>query len=120
MLKITINNKEYDFVMPDDWTLGEANTVKKISGLRVGEIGEALGQFDAGAVIALIFVTMKRSDPRTTVEQVEAMPLVGVAETLAEAWGQLADEGTAELPKGSDSGNTLISETIPESSGTQH
>lgn len=59
------------YPVPEKFTFADARTIKHISGLRMGELNEALEAEDADAILALLVLSMQRVDPTVTVEDLD-------------------------------------------------
>jgi hypothetical protein len=58
---IIVNGKNYP--LPDNFTFREMHTIKRLTGLRAGEIFTALESGDTDVVVALAVVAIKRARP---------------------------------------------------------
>lgn len=87
---IRIDGREYE--IPSSYTLGEARTIKKITGLTLRGFAQQLetDATDPDVITSLVWVVMHREDSTVTIEHVESLDL-----------GQLnedAPEGEASPP----------------------
>ena len=117
----TVNVKGRRYEAPASLTLREAHEVKQISGLDVLELQAALAKGNAAAMVATVFVAMRRSDPTVTVEQVWELDIGEIEFETGEQ-----DEGADAVPpaRGVAAGLALAatdsdSETTPVERGTQ-
>jgi hypothetical protein len=60
--KIFVDEKEYPFPELDTITFREARTIKKLTGLRLGEYEDAFEVVDADLMVALAAVALTRED----------------------------------------------------------
>jgi hypothetical protein len=68
-VRILIDDVEYP--LPLDLTYREMNLMKRVSGLRAGELYEALDVSDPDAVIAFAAVAIRRANPEMSVKAIE-------------------------------------------------
>lgn len=59
MAQIDVNGRKYD--VPESYTYRELGLIKRLSGVRAGEISEALKAGDAEVVAALAIIAMRRA-----------------------------------------------------------
>lgn len=90
---LEINGVRYDF--PDSITLGEARTIKRMTGMSLGEFSELFGEgkprtSDPDVMAAIIYLVMHRKDPRVTEADIDTLDLDMITD------GGTA--GVAELP----------------------
>lgn len=69
-MKILIDDVEYP--LPLDLTYREMNLMKRVSGLRAGELYEALDVSDPDAVVAFAAVAIHRASPEMSAKEIEA------------------------------------------------
>jgi hypothetical protein len=81
MPKIRIDGSEYE--LPETFTFREMGMVKRVTGLRAGEIYDAFASGDTDAIMAFALVAMKRADPATP-ESVLLDKDIGVVEFVAD------------------------------------
>lgn len=62
-MKVRIDGDEYETAPPGDWSFDEARTVKRLTGLRAGEVFLELLEGDALASLALAIVGHMRAKP---------------------------------------------------------
>lgn len=64
-MKIRVNGADYPFPEIDSITFREANLVKKLTGLRLGEFGEAFENGDTDMMVGLACVAVHRHSGQT-------------------------------------------------------
>lgn len=129
---VEINGRFYP--VPTGFTLGEARTIKRLTGLGLVEYAEALSRIDEDpdVMTAFIWLAMHRDDPKVTVEQVEQIesvslkfispepraeekPKAGDDEDPPSMGGQRSDEPRNAVPAPSEA-SAPTSNGSPESS----
>ena len=83
-MKVRINDKEYSADV-EDFTLGEAREIKRLSGFTLGNFGEALNDSDPDAITALVWVCVRRENPSITLEEILAQNIGTLMVDEAEA-----------------------------------
>ena len=73
-MKIIVSGREYAVDL-EDFTLGEAREIKRVSGFTLAGWQDALGQSDPDALTALVWVCVRRENPSVTLEEIEAQGL---------------------------------------------
>lgn len=86
--KLEINGTSYPFIRPEAMTLGEAHLLKKNSGVRIGELSDALEAGDAAVIASLVLISMRRVDPRKTFEEILLMDLTEVFDAIGNAMSE--------------------------------
>ena len=94
-MKFQVHGREYDMPEFDSITFREANTIKKITGLRMGELPEAFGSGDTDAMLALFVVAKMRADGTIDLNAVQDLQI----DTL-----QFVEEEVAEDPPVAEDG----------------
>lgn len=84
-----INGTDYPIVT--DPTLGEAVDLQTIAECPIGAFDAKLNEGDIRALIAALYVSMRRVNPRTTLEDVQAIPLANLMDAIV-------DDEAATLP----------------------
>jgi hypothetical protein len=69
-LKIVIDGQEYPCPLYETFTYREARTVKKETGLLMGEFFDALERGDSDAIFALALIAKLRDNPAFNVEDI--------------------------------------------------
>lgn len=69
-MKITIRGADYD-IDPANLTLGEAKRIESVTGKTFSQWGAELAAGSVGALQALIWTLMRRSDPELRFDQVD-------------------------------------------------
>lgn len=80
---IELPSGERTFDVPDPMTYRELGNIKRMTGYRAGEIGEALIAGDTDAVLALAVVASARAGDPVTLEQLENLE-VGALRVVAD------------------------------------
>jgi len=76
--KLIIDGKPYD--VPASFTLGEARTIRRIAGVPLAGLQEALEAAEPDAIAALVLVVLQREDPAVTEEVVNRIDVGAVTE----------------------------------------
>jgi len=105
-MKLRINGEEYPFPDPDTWTFREAGIIKRMSGVRPAELGEAFAAGDAELLAALTFITLKRAGKPVTEDQVLDMQISALAPEEPEADAGPPAEPVAQETPGDESNLT--------------
>lgn len=71
MATIEIQGVGYPF--PESYTYKELSTIKKISGVRAGEIAEAAAAGDTDVIVALAVIVMERAGLKPDVDKLYAL-----------------------------------------------
>lgn len=118
----TVKEKRYEIITIESLSWREAREVKRISGLPMGQIPLAMVEQDPDALVAVMVVSMQRTDPATTEFALMAENMNEVLETfetIAEVDESRPDPSTASLSNGggSDADAPTSTETS-ETTGT--
>lgn len=105
---MTIKGREYP--VPERFTLGESRLIKQISGVRLGEIMDALSAGDPDLLAALAVIVTKRAGRPITLEQLDDIEITDFDFTEP-------NEGDAGPPPAATAAEDGSSATTPSSSG---
>jgi hypothetical protein len=103
--KLRIGAKEYE--LPSSFTLGEARVIKRYTGLNLKQFAEADNASDPDAIAALVYIVLKRENPRVTEEDVDELGLEDVGDVEDDARPPERPETSAKP----DAGNAPSGET---------
>lgn len=109
---IELPTGERSFDVPEPMTYRELGRIKRMTGYRAGEIGEALIAGDTDAVLALSVVASERAGEPITLDQLENLE---VGQIRVEADDEDEDPTPAAAE---DAGGESDAPTIPDSGGT--
>lgn len=108
---IDLPTGERSYEVPDPMTYRELSTIKRATGLRAGEIGDALLAGDTDVVLALAVVASQRSGEPVSMDQLEDLTI-----------GQIRVEGDEDedptQAAADDAGGESAAQTIPVDGGT--
>jgi hypothetical protein len=77
-MKIVIDGAEYKMPALDGITYKEANMIKKLTGLRMGQYGDAFDEGDMDMIFALAVVAKKRQDGYVDEEAMYNLPITKI------------------------------------------
>lgn len=102
------------YPMPESYTYREMSRIKALTGIRGGEIGEALVAGDTDAIIAIAVVASERVHDPINVDKLEDLPFGSIRLEAEE------EDPTQAAPAVAESGGE-VEETpaTPEAGGTQ-
>ena len=89
-----------DFGHPETLTQGEAHKIKKATGLRLGELEDAVDAGDTDMVIAFAIVVLDRAKKRYDIESLWDAPLGAVILEADESASDEADDVAPLSPEG--------------------
>jgi hypothetical protein len=112
--KLVIDGKEYD--LPTSFTLGEARTIKKVSGFVPVDMGAALKSGDPDAMAAIVWVILHRENPEVSWDEIDAIDITAFDVVGGEELGPPEVSPPAER---NGSGDELRSEETLATGGAQ-
>ena len=101
-MKFKVEGREYDSPEFDSITFREASTIKKITGLRMGELPEAFSAGDTDALLSMFIVAKLRSDGALDLDavqdlQIDSLEIINDPVDVADP--PPAGDGPAEEPE---------------------
>lgn len=102
-----------EFDMPDNFTFREMNFIKKMTGLRAGEVYPALEVGDTDVIAAFALTAIRRSDQAYTEDSILDLEITQI-ELVVEDSDKEAGDG--EVPPDPEGGVAQPSESKPASS----
>lgn len=86
-----VHGKRYEF--PTDLTFGEARKFKELAGMSLEESG---GSFGTDAIRAMVFIALKRADPRVTEANIDELVISETLKSSDEAEPEVAEAPLAQ------------------------
>ena len=112
------DNGEHTYEVPEPMTYRELGKIKRITGLRGGEIGEALMAGDTDAILAITVIASERANDPVTLDDLEDMPFGSIRVEAEEdedpSQAAEADAGNG----GTDAQVTPVDGGTPDSQGS--
>lgn len=108
----------YDGEYPIDFetlTMGELHTLKRVAGVRVGEIGDALAAGDSDVVVAFALIAMQRAGKEVDEQAIWKATIDSISVEIADRGDAVPPAGAAsEPPTSSGSSSEPPSDENPE------
>jgi hypothetical protein len=99
-VKVTIDNVEYPALPVGQWSYDDADHVKRVTGLSVGQIPIGILQGDAMAFLAFAVVGFRRIHPDRDPLELRSKPIDLIVVNLEDE----PEEATADSPPAADAG----------------
>ena len=113
MAYFLVHGRKYD--VPEKLTLGEARTLKRIAGCSLPQFEHLLAQNDPDAMVAWLFVVIRRSDPKVELPDIEALEATEIEYHDDPPAPEVDETG---LPTQSSGGGDAIAREEPGASAT--